>query len=71
MFYPIRTPETLPECEYEGHFFRGGQKNRVLTSNTGSRSRSGASTAKLCEECDAGGGDRSGKIHNARIFLLT
>jgi hypothetical protein len=28
----------------------------------------GASTEKLCEACDAGGGDRSGKIHNARIF---
>jgi len=31
----------------------------------------GAITAKLCEACDAGGGDRSGKIHSARIFLLT
>jgi hypothetical protein len=24
--YPIRTPETLPECEYEGRFFRGGDQ---------------------------------------------
>ena len=31
----------------------------------------GASTAKLCEACDAGGGDRSSKIHSARTFLLT
>jgi hypothetical protein len=23
MFYPILTLETLPECEYEGHFFPG------------------------------------------------
>jgi hypothetical protein len=22
MFYPVLTPERLPECEYEGHFFR-------------------------------------------------
>jgi hypothetical protein len=31
----------------------------------------GASTAKLCEVCEAGGDDQSGKIHSARIFLLT
>ena len=27
-----------------------------------------ASTAKLCEVCDAGSDDQSGKIHSARIF---
>ena len=31
----------------------------------------GASTAKLCEACDVGGGDQSGKKHNTRTFLLT
>ena len=31
----------------------------------------GASTAKLCEACDASGGEQAGKIHIAKIFLLT
>ena len=31
----------------------------------------GASTAKLCEVCDAGSDDLSGKIHSDKIFLLT
>jgi hypothetical protein len=30
-----------------------------------------ASTAKLCEACDAGCDDQSGTIHSSRIFLLT
>ena len=26
LVYPIRTPKRLPECEYEGRFFRGSEK---------------------------------------------
>jgi hypothetical protein len=28
LFYPIRNPETLPECEYEGFFSDGGFKKQ-------------------------------------------
>ena len=53
-------------------FFRGGLKNGVLGINKRVAGRgAGASTAKLCEVCDAGGDQHADKNNCTMTFLLT